>query len=184
MSIYALPTIRRQGILLTAVAALPAALLTALSAQIAVPLPWTPVPVTLQVFVVLVSAGLLGPGTAFVAQVEYLSMGLAGAPVFAGMRAGPAALLGPTGGYIIAFAPASLICGAVARRRTWPAVLTGCLLAVATIHIVGLLWIQLTTGVSWAKAFALASAPFIIVDVVKVAAATVVIRYADQTSLS
>lgn len=166
---------------MTIAAAFPAALLTALSAQIAVPLPWTPVPVTLQVFAVLVASGLLGPRIAALAMAEYLMMGLAGAPVFAGLRAGPGVILGPTGGYILAFLPASVVCGTLARRRTAPAVLLGCVLAAVVIHSGGLLWIHLTTGTPLAAAFSIASAPFIAVDALKIAAAAAVILFANRT---
>jgi len=179
---YSLALAGTRSVLLTAVAALPAALLTALSAQIAVPLPWTPVPVTLQVFAVLAAAGLLGPRMSAVAQAEYLLMGLAGAPVFAGLRAGPAAILSPTGGYILAFLPASVICGALAQRRTLSAVLLGCACAAGVIHAGGLLWMHLTMGVPLDRAFALASAPFIAVDAAKVAAAAAVILTAKRAA--
>src|SRR4026209_2644939 len=80
--------------------------LTAAAAQISVPLPFTPVPFTFQPMVVLLGGALLGPRLGVVSQVIYLALGLAGAPVFAAspvLPHGPARLLGPTGGYLMAY---------------------------------------------------------------------------------
>ncbi|MCH8255792.1 MAG: biotin transporter BioY, partial [Gemmatimonadetes bacterium] len=80
------------------------ALLVALGAQMALPLPGTPVPVTLQVPAVLLVGGLLGPRMGAASLVLYLALGAAGLPVFAPMGApGVARLFGPTGGYLLAY---------------------------------------------------------------------------------
>jgi biotin transport system substrate-specific component len=156
-------------------AATAAAGMTALGAQIAMPLPWTPVPVTLQVFCVLVAAGLLGARPAMLGQAQYLAVGLVGAPVFAGFRAGPAVLLGPTGGYLIGFLPAALLVGWACSRGGFWRILAGCALGAAVIHTTGVMWLHLGMGQPWGTAIMLGSVPFLAVEAVKVILAASVI---------
>jgi biotin transport system substrate-specific component len=100
-----------------ALALLTCVLLTALSAHIAVPVPGTAVPVTMQTLVVMLSGLLLGPALGASAMTLYLLAGAAGLPVFAA-GAGVAYLFGPTGGYLLAFPAAAAIGGTVARALT------------------------------------------------------------------
>ncbi len=93
-----------------------ASLLTGLAAQIAIPLPFTPVPVTGQTFAVLLTGAALGARRGFLAQVLYLAQGASGLPVFAGGGAGVALLFGPTGGYLVAFPLAAAVTGFLAER--------------------------------------------------------------------
>ncbi|MGH7539390.1 MAG: biotin transporter BioY, partial [Gemmatimonadota bacterium] len=93
------------GLPLTArrvIAVLAFAALTALGARIAVPLPGTPVPFTFQVVAVLLAGVLLGPRLGAASQAAYLAAGASGLPIFAA-GGGVAYLLGPTGGYLLAF---------------------------------------------------------------------------------
>ena len=106
----------RAGTLSNLLLVAAASLLTAAAARLAFPLPWTPVPVTAQTFAVLLTSAALGPRRGFLAQLAYLLEGAAGLPVFAGGAAGPAALLGPSGGYLLAFPFAALVTGALASR--------------------------------------------------------------------
>jgi biotin transport system substrate-specific component len=92
------------------------ALLTALGAQIV--LPTIPVPFTLQTFFVLLSGALLGPRKGAAAQMSYLAMGASGMPVFAGLAGGFPYLLGPTGGYLLAFPFAAFVTGALLHETT------------------------------------------------------------------
>lgn len=87
------------------------AALMAISANSFFYLPFTPVPVTMQVFTVLISSIILGSRWAFISQAWYILMGILGLPVFAGFKSGAAALAGPTGGYIIGFLVSSFVCG-------------------------------------------------------------------------
>jgi len=87
------------------------ALLMMVSANSFFYLPFTPVPVTMQVLTVIFSAIMLGGPWALTSQLLYISMGLAGLPVFAGFKSGPMVLAGPTAGYIIGFAVAAYFCG-------------------------------------------------------------------------
>jgi len=87
------------------------AMLMAISANAFVYLPFTPVPITMQVLTVLISAIALGSRLAFLSQLQYVLAGLLGAPVFAGFKSGLSVVLGPTGGYIIGFLTAAFIAG-------------------------------------------------------------------------
>src|SRR5512132_4009477 len=92
-----------------------ASLAIALAAQVAVPLPFTPVPLTLQTLAVLLASAALGMRRGALAVALYLAEGLAGLPVFASFSSGPAPFLGPTGGYLVGFLPAAAIVGALAE---------------------------------------------------------------------
>src|SRR5262249_61686117 len=92
----------RAGAMQHAALVVGASVVTALAAQVAIPLPWTPVPITGQTFAVLLTGAVLGARRAFLAQVLYLLEGAVGLPVFAGGAAGMLKLIGPTGGYLLA----------------------------------------------------------------------------------
>jgi hypothetical protein len=105
------PRTRALGILV-AVGAL------ALASQFALPIPGTPVPITLQPMLVVLAGLLLGPVDAAVAMVAYLAIGMTGLPVFSPIGApGLARLLGPTGGYLLAYAPAAAVAGWLGAGR-------------------------------------------------------------------
>ena len=92
------------------------ATLTALGAQIAVRLPFSPVPATLQVLMVIVTGLALGSRRGFTSMVAYLTAGALGLPVFAGGNGGLVYLFGPTGGYLLAFPVAAFVAGRVSER--------------------------------------------------------------------
>jgi len=146
------------------------ALLTAAGAKVAVPLPGTPVPATLQTLPVLLAGLLLGSRIGALSQVVYLTLGLAGLPVFALPGAGPAYLLGPTGGYLLGFVAAAWITGALAPPspgrgllRRFAAVIVG----IAAIHAAGVLWLALLFAPDTFDAFRVGSLPFIAFDLAK-----------------
>lgn len=160
-------------------AALVAALLGA-SALIVLPI--GPVPATLQVLVVAVAVLVLSPAEALGAGALYVALGTIGLPVFAGGGAGPGVLLGPTGGFIAGFALGAGA-GAVVRRVMASAKLSPLVAdvpALITLLLVvygsGWAWFALTTGRSAADAFALAVAPFVLVDAAKAAVALGIAR--------
>ena len=90
---------------------------TALCAQVSAPLPFTPVPITMQVFAVLLSGLLLGGRLGFLAQAQYLAAGAVGLPVFALGHAGTGVLFGPTGGYLWSYPLAAFAVGWLAERN-------------------------------------------------------------------
>ena len=144
------------------------ALLMALAAQVRIVLPFTPVPFTGQVLVVLLGAAVLGR-YGVLGQGMYLGMGAAFG-WFSGM-AGFAALLGPTGGYLLGFVLASLVLGEmVERRRDWSMrrVLAAMSLGVLMIYVVGAAQLALFFGLGITEAAVLGVLPFITVDALKV----------------
>src|SRR5438093_7348200 len=106
----------RAGALDNVVLVASASLVTALGAQLAIPLPWSPVPITGQTFAVVLSGALLGARRGFLAQALYLAEGALGLPVFAAGAAGPAVFAGPTAGYLMAFPFAAAVTGALVGR--------------------------------------------------------------------
>jgi biotin transport system substrate-specific component len=153
------------------------ALLVAVAAQIAIPLPGTPVPLTLQPLAVLVVGGLLGARLGATSLVLYLALGAVGLPVFTPYGApGVARLLGPTGGYLLAYPAAAFAVGTLAgdgRRvgRLALAVLTGLVL----IHVGGLAQLLLLTG-SPRLALHLGTLPFVVGDLIKLVLALVILK--------
>ena len=118
-----------------------ASFVTALAAQIAIPVPWSPVPITGQTFAVLLSGAVLGTRRAFVAQLLYLAEGAVGLPVLAGGAAGFVKFVGPTGGYLMAFPFAAALTGALAERgwdRRFVTTLAAMLLGSVVIFACGL----------------------------------------------
>jgi biotin transport system substrate-specific component len=160
---------------------------TGLAAQVEIRLPWTPVPITGQTFAVLVSGILLGRGWGGVSQFLYIGLGAVGVPWFAGWSGGPAALFGPTGGYLLGFVAAALFLGHFAdpqvRPRRWCSTTALFLFAnFALIHLPGLVhlrfWLWATGGAtpSLLELAWMGTVPFVAGDLVKVAAAVAVVR--------
>ncbi len=159
------------------VALLSGALLVTLGAQIAVPLPGTPVPITLQVPAVLIVGGLLGPALGATSLAVYLAMGIMGLPVFAaGGVLGIARLFGPTGGYLLAFPLAAALAGRVAAGgRSWTRLGGAVIAATLVIHAGGVAQLALLGG-DLGIAVRAGSLPFLAGDVVKLVVAALVIR--------
>lgn len=158
---------RVERSLLRALAVFVFAALTAVGAKLAVPLPGTSVPFTLQVFAVLLSGIVLGPRLGASSQLLYLGAGIAGLPVFMA-GGGLAYLLGPTGGYLLAFPFAAAIAGwAAGRSRGALPMIAGATLGVACIHLAGISWLAALGGES--VAFRVGVFPFLPGDVLKIA---------------
>lgn len=148
-------------------------LLVALAAQIVVPLPFTPVPLTGQTFAVLLTGALLGSRLGAAALALYVAEGALGLPFFRGGAAGLAHLTGPTAGYLLAFPLAAFVTGLLAERgwdrRVWTAaaaMFVGSLVILAC----GWAWLALLTG-SASSAFQQGVAPFLPGDLLKIALA-------------
>jgi len=163
------PRTRASALAYDAALVVAGSLLVAFSAQVAVPLPFTPVPVTGQPFAVLFVGALLGARRGALALLAYLAEGALGAPVFAGGALGIAALAGPSGGYLVGFVPAAWTVGALAERgwdrrfvTTWAAMALG----TACLYAVGLA--QLSRFVGADHALALGFLPFALGDLLKI----------------
>jgi biotin transport system substrate-specific component len=151
--------------------------LVAAASQVAIPLPGTPVPMTLQPLAVLLVGALLGPGLGAASLVLYVALGAAGLPVFTPVGLpGIARLLGPTGGYLLAYPVAASVVGRLAMpgggaARLALATLAGLLL----IHLGGLAQLALLTG-SLSTAARFGTTPFLVADLLKLAFAVLVLR--------
>jgi len=145
------------------------ACLTGLLAQLKFYLPFTPVPVTGQVFGVLLSGVVLGRWYGGMSQGIYAGLGALGMPWFAGLNGGIEVLTGVTGGYIIGFVAASLIIGwfAEGHGRSFKRTLILMLIGIAVIYLFGVVQLSLVMGVGMQKAIELGALPFIAVDVYK-----------------
>lgn len=144
--------------------------LTALAAQVAIPVPGSPVPVTGQTFAVLLTAAALGPARGLAAQALYLLLGAVGMPVFAGAGHGTAVVFGATGGYLLGFLVAAALTGYGARRgadRSPVRTLLLFALASVVIYAIGTTWLCLDTGMSASAGIAAGVTPFIPGDVAK-----------------
>jgi len=151
--------------------------LVAIAAQIAIPLPGTPVPMTLQPLAVLLVGGLLGPRLGAGSLLLYLGLGAAGLPVFTPFGApGVGRLLGPTGGYLLAYPIAAYAVGRLAADgRRWGRVTLAALVGLALIHLGGLAQLLIITH-SLHDAARLGTVPFLAGDVAKLVIAVLVLR--------
>ncbi|MDP2768173.1 MAG: biotin transporter BioY [Candidatus Methanoperedens sp.] len=147
------------------------ACLTGLLAQVRFYLPFTPVPVTGQVFAVLLSGVILGKWYGGLSQGLYAGIGTAGLPWFSGMKGGMDVLSGVTGGYIIGFIAAALVIGWFTDRyircRSFIGLFSIMLLGIALIYLFGVVQLSLVLGVNTQRAIELGALPFIGVDVYK-----------------
>jgi biotin transport system substrate-specific component len=149
----------------------------AAASQIAIPLPFTPVPITLQPMLVILAGMMLGPIAGATSMLVYLAAGAAGLPVFTPVGApGIARLFGPTGGYLIAYPVAAFVAGSIATRFTslagrWLAGLAG----VAVIYLGGVTQLAVLSG-GFVRAIALGVTPFALLDVVKAFVAALISR--------
>ncbi len=147
--------------------------LTAVAAQISVPLPFTPVPFAMSVFAVYLAGALLPMREALLSQIAYLLLGAAGLPVFAGFHAGLGVLAGPTGGFLVMYPVMAVLVAFVCRasgRKTVPVLAAGMLCALAACYLGGSLWFCVVAKMGWTKSLGLTVAPFLPLDLVKVAA--------------
>jgi biotin transport system substrate-specific component len=154
-------------------------LLTAAAAQVSVPLPFTPVPLTFQPMVVLLGASALGGRLGATSTLLYLLAGLAGLPVFAAsplLPQGAARLLGPTGGYLLSYPLAAFITGSLAERgldRRYLGSVLAMLAGLAVVFAVGVCWLSFflspaNPALGVAAAAAAGFYPFVGADLVKV----------------
>lgn len=162
--------VRAGGVLL-------AVMLTAVAAQFTSPLPFTAVPFTLAPLAVMLTGAALGSRLGFLSQALYLAAGAAGLAVFAPsvtLPPGAARLVGPTGGYLLAYPVAAFVTGWLAERgwdRRYLTSLASMLMGLAVIFAGGVSWLSLMPGQTLATAIAGGFLPYIAMDIVKAAIA-------------
>lgn len=144
--------------------------LLAVLAQISIPLPFSPVPITGQTFGVFLAAALLGSRGAILAVAAYLLLGTAGLPVFANAASGLPVILGPRGGYLFGFLIGAYFAGMLLERRRQPGVIyssMAMLLCLLFIYLPGVIQLALVTGTRLSDAFVIGAAPFIPLDLLE-----------------
>jgi len=158
-----------------------ASALIAIAAQVAIPLPFTPVPLTLQPLAVIFIGVALGSTRGAAAAALYLLEGFSGLPVFAEGHGGPLWLIGATAGFLYSYPFAAWVAGFVSERGWGSSLLravTGMLLALGVIYLGGWSWLAMMTDAR--TAFALGVAPFVLADIVKVAIGAALLPKAQQ----
>lgn len=168
------PAVRARNVALVGLGVL----FTALLAQVSVPVPGSPVPVTGQTLAVVLTAASLGPARGVAVQVVYILSALVGLPFYSEASGGWDVVVGATGGYVFGFIPAAYLIGLAARygadrrfRTSVPLFVAG----QAVVFAVGVPWLALATGMSAAQALDAGFYPFILGGLVKAAIASAVL---------
>jgi biotin transport system substrate-specific component len=160
----------QAGILTDAVLVLAGTALVAVCAQISIPLPFTPVPITGQTFAVVLVGAALGSVLGFASLLLYWLVGIAGAPVYADQTSGWETFVGPTGGYIVGFMLAAAVTGYLAERRwdrRFPSSVAAMLTGNVLIYIPGLLWLAHYLGTGVEETLEAGLYPFVVGDLLK-----------------
>ena len=165
-------------------AALLAALLGA-TAYAAIPIPFSPVPVTLQVLVVFLAGIFLGPYWGTLSIVLYLVAGALGAPVFSGGSAGLGHLVGQNAGYLWSYPFATVLIGFVVHRgrelrnpveTSIPILVVTLIIATALIYAMGVAWLAHVLDLGYLEAVSIGAAPFVVGEAFKIAAAVAIVK--------
>tara|TARA_Y100001970_G_scaffold265516_1_gene353178 strand:- start:3008 stop:3553 length:546 start_codon:yes stop_codon:yes gene_type:complete len=138
------------------------AILTALSAQVRIAIPISPVPITGQTFVVLLSGLILGSTFGAISMLMYLFIGMSGLPFFSAGVAGLAILKSPTIGYIVGFFLAAYITGMFATKPIF-----GVILGSLIIYIFGVFGLVIILNISLSNAIAIGVIPYLLGDAIK-----------------
>jgi biotin transport system substrate-specific component len=149
---------------------------TTLGAYIRIPVPGTPVPITLQTFFVVLSGAVLGSRLGLFSQAGYILLGVIGLPVFQGYASGMAHVFGSTGGYLIGFMAASFLTGKMLEKdgRNLLSVTASLAIGSVIIYTPGILWLMLLYRISFVNAIMIGVLPFFTIELVKVFLAAVV----------
>lgn len=170
---------------------------TAICAVISVPLPFSPVPVSLATLAVLICGGLIGPKYGSLSQLVYLLLGAIGVPIFHNFTGGMGILLGPTGGFLFGYIFMAFVFGllteivlkskrtgfvkssptaATSQIKLTVFIFLAAVIATITCYIPGLLWFMVVTGNGIGAAASMAVLPFIPVDLFKCIVAALLVR--------
>jgi len=144
-------------------------ILTSLGAFVRIPLPFTPVPITLQTLFVLLSASFLGGNLGSITQLSYIFLGVGGLPIFTGAGSGLTYLAGPTAGYLFGFVLASFFAGNLIKHAKNNLFLILAIVFAADLMILfcGTLWLKFIFGYPVTKLFLMGFLPFIPGDLLK-----------------
>ena len=160
----------RSGVLAEALFVVAGAALVALAAQVSLPLPFTPVPITGQTFAVVLVGASLGAARGLASPVLYVGAGILGAPVYADQTHGWETFTGPTGGYLAGFILAAALTGWLAERR-WDRRFSSSVAAILTgnvaVYLLGLPWLAHVLGAGLERTLEAGLYPFVVGDVLK-----------------
>ena len=149
---------------------------TAAGAFMAIPV--GPVPIVLQNLFVMVTGLLLGPRWGLASVGVYLLAGVLGLPVFAGGTGGIGRLAGPTGGYLLGYIPAVFVIGWISQKGKQRAIydIVAMVAGTAIVYGLGITWLKILTGMTLTKTLAVGMYPFLLGDVLKIAAAVPIVK--------
>lgn len=153
------------------------AAITAIVAQISIPLSFTPVPITFQILSVCMAGAILGSKLGGLSILIYDLIGIIGIPVFSGFEGGFSIVVGPKGGYIIAFPIAAFLIGYIVEHSSVNKKFTSfiaMLIGLALIYIIGMVQLAIVTKMGLLKAFYAGVMPFIPLDLVKIVVAAII----------
>ncbi|MDO8685090.1 MAG: biotin transporter BioY [Clostridiales bacterium] len=153
--------------------------LTAVCAQLSLKLPFSPVPITFQVFAVCFGAAILRPRTAVLSQISYLLLGLAGAPVFSAFNSGPAVLLGPNGGYLLSFPVMALLISFLIKRdksQKLIVIFFTMFCGLLICYSFGVAWLGVSLSLTPLKAIILGAGWFLPLDIIKIILASILTK--------
>ena len=150
--------------------------ITCILAPLSIPLPFSPVPISLTNLVIFISVFILGMKDATISFLIYLLLGTVGLPVFSSFRAGLSVLAGPTGGYLIGFIFLALIQGFAMKyfdRKLLPTII-GMLIGMAVCYIFGTVWLAKLMSLSFKEGLFMGVIPYLPGDAVKIIIAVIV----------
>jgi biotin transport system substrate-specific component len=144
-------------------------ILISLGAFVRIPLPFTPVPLTLQTLFVLLAGAFMGSGPGALAGIIYIVLGVSGLPIFAGAGSGLFYLLGPTGGYMFGFILAAVLIGRFTKyfAGSYARILGLFFLADLLLLACGAVWLKVMLRCSFLKVFFIGFLPFVFGDLLK-----------------
>ena len=160
----------RSGILTDALLVLAGTGLVSASAQVSIPLPFTPVPITGQTFAVVLVGAALGALRGATSLLLYVGIGILGAPVYADQTHGWDVFTGPTGGYLVGFIAAAALTGRLAERhwdRRFPSSVAATLSGNVLIYVPGLFWLAHVIGTNLEGTLEAGLYPFVVGDLLK-----------------
>lgn len=155
------------------------AALTAAGAWVAIPIPLSPLPVTLQTLFTMLSGAVLGPYFGALAMIVYVLLGLTGLPVFAAGQSGLGVLFGPWGGYLVGFVFGAVVTGLLVSAKKKPGPAWLCLAMAAgdlVVYVFGVSQLALVSPMPVERAILVGFVPFVPGDLLKLAIATLIAR--------
>lgn len=156
------------------------AAITGVTSGIIIPLPFTPVPMTLATLAVMLTGGLLGSKYGSISMIVYVLLGAFGAPVFSGYSGGFAKILGPTGGYIIGYILTAFITGIIIekinKKNRFYMNIIAMTIGISSCYILGTAWFMISTSTPLWTSLVSCVFPFLIGDLLKIIAGAMLIK--------